>query len=77
MDSPPESPESPRQESESESESLVEWEDSASPEEDWGDDVDEWPIKGIVGEEVTTSGDTRCVDKSFAFGNPTVNVVIW
>lgn len=41
--------------------SLEWWENSDTPEEDWGDDDrEEWPIEGIVGEEVTLSGDIRC-----------------
>lgn len=41
--------------------SLEMWENSDTPEEDWGDDDrEEWPIEGIVGEEVTLSGDIRC-----------------
>lgn len=37
------------------------WETSASPEESWSDGGEngEWPIKGIVGEEVDTAGQLK------------------
>ena len=38
------------------------WENSDTPEEDWGDDErEEWPVEGIVSEEVTPAGEIRCV----------------
>jgi [histone H3]-lysine9 N-trimethyltransferase SUV39H len=37
------------------------WQDSATPEESWSDDGDdgEWPVKGIVGEEVNMAGEIK------------------
>lgn len=49
--------------SESENDSTQEvWEDSETPAEDWGDDEKtDWPVEGIVGEEVNTRGELLCV----------------
>ena len=37
------------------------WRDSTTSAEDWGDDGDdgEWPVKGIIGEEVNTAGEIK------------------
>ncbi|KIM86527.1 hypothetical protein PILCRDRAFT_307091 [Piloderma croceum F 1598] len=37
------------------------WQDSATSAEDWGDDGDdgEWPVNGIIGEEVNTAGEIK------------------
>ena len=48
-------------EEEEESRSILEYQDSDSPSEYWDEDQEEWPIKGIVGEEVTTAGELKSV----------------
>lgn len=37
------------------------WEDSATPDESWSDNGDdgEWPVLGIVGEEVNIAGEIK------------------
>ena len=39
------------------------WENSTTTQESWSDDErngdDEWPVEGIVGEEITTSGEIK------------------
>ena len=52
------------QEQEQEAGSNLDYENSDSPPEYWSDEEEEWPIKGIVGEEVTTAGDVKSVSRS-------------
>lgn len=50
-------------EKEEEPRSILDYQDSDSPVEQWDDDQEEWPIKGIVGEEVNSAGDTKSVPR--------------
>lgn len=57
------------EEEEQKSGSISRYQDSDSPSEYWDEDQEEWPIKGIVGEEVTTTGELKSVPRLHLFSS--------
>ena len=49
------------EEEEQRSRSIPHYQDSDSPSEYWDEDQEKWPIKGIVGEEITAAGELKSV----------------